>query len=64
LLVNGVLDGFMPIEDAYVLAGFGRPKEVRCVKARAHMGYPEANGVVWGWLGEVFGGDRSLSLRA
>jgi pimeloyl-ACP methyl ester carboxylesterase len=53
LLVNGELDGCMPIEDSLLLAEYGRPKEIRCVKGRAHMGYPEANGIVYPWLEEV-----------
>jgi hypothetical protein len=55
LLVNGELDGCMPMEDSLVLAEYGRPKEIRCVKGRAHMGYPEANGIVYPWLEEVLG---------
>ena len=55
LLINGVLDGCMPIEDSYVLAEYGRPKDIRAIRERAHMGYPEANGVVYPWLEEVLG---------
>lgn len=53
LLVNGTMDGCMPIEDSMVLAEYGSPKEMRFVKDRAHMGYPEANGIVYPWLEEV-----------
>jgi len=53
LLINGVLDGCMPVEDSMLLAEYGRPKEMRFVQKRAHMGYPEANGFVWPWLEEV-----------
>lgn len=53
LLVNGVLDGCMPVEDSMLLAEYGTPKEMRFVRGRAHMGYPEANGVVYSWLEEV-----------
>jgi pimeloyl-ACP methyl ester carboxylesterase len=53
LLVNGMLDGCMPVEDSMLLAEYGRPKEIRFVKGRAHMGYPEANGCVFPWLEEV-----------
>lgn len=53
LLINGELDGCMPIEDSLLLSEYGRPKEIRVVKNRAHMGYPEANGVVYPWLEEV-----------
>jgi hypothetical protein len=38
LLINGVLDGCMPIEDSMLLAEYGRPKEFRFVQNRAHMG--------------------------
>jgi pimeloyl-ACP methyl ester carboxylesterase len=53
LLVNGTLDGCMPIEDSMVLAEYGSSKEMRFVRGRAHMGYPEANGIVFPWLEEV-----------
>jgi hypothetical protein len=55
LLVNGVLDGCMPVEDSMLLAEYGSPKEMRFVRERAHMGYPEANGIVYPWLEEVIG---------
>ncbi|CAI6331699.1 unnamed protein product [Periconia digitata] len=53
LLINGVLDGCMPVEDSMLLAEYGSPKEMRFIRERAHMGYPEANGVVFPWLEEV-----------
>lgn len=53
LLVNGVLDGCMPVEDSMVLAEYGGPKEMRFLRDRLHMGYPEANGIVFPWLEEV-----------
>jgi len=53
LLINGTLDGCMPIEDSMVLAEYGSPKEMRFVLGRAHMGYPEANSIVYPWLEEV-----------
>jgi hypothetical protein len=53
LLINGVLDGCMPVEDSMVLAEYGTPKEMRFVRERLHMGYPEANGIVYPWLEEV-----------
>jgi hypothetical protein len=55
LLINGVLDGCMPVEDSTVLAEYGSVKEIRLVRERAHMGYPEANGVVFPWLESVMG---------
>jgi hypothetical protein len=45
----------MPIEDSMILAEYGSPKEIRFVKERAHMGYPEANSIVYLWLEEVMG---------
>jgi hypothetical protein len=38
LLVNGVLDGCMPVEDSLLLAEYGSVKELRMVQGRAHMG--------------------------
>ncbi|KAF1962635.1 pigment biosynthesis protein Ayg1 [Byssothecium circinans] len=55
LLINGVLDGCMPVEDSMLLAEYGSVKEMRFVRDRAHMGYPEANGVVFPWLEGVMG---------
>jgi hypothetical protein len=37
LLINGVLDGCMPIEDSMLLMEYGSPKEARFVQNRAHM---------------------------
>lgn len=53
LLVNGVLDGCMPIEDSMLLAEYGSPKEMRFMQQRLHMGYPEANSTVYPWMEEV-----------
>jgi pimeloyl-ACP methyl ester carboxylesterase len=53
LLVNGTLDGCMPIEDSSLLAEYGSPKEFRFVQGRYHMGYPEANSYVFPWLESV-----------
>jgi hypothetical protein len=61
LLINGVLDGCMPIEDSMLLAEYGSPKEMRFIQNRMHMGYPEANGIVYPWLEEVM---RSVPSRA
>ncbi|KAF2679751.1 pigment biosynthesis protein Ayg1 [Lentithecium fluviatile CBS 122367] len=55
LLVNGMLDGCMPVEDSMLLAEYGSKKEMRFVRGRAHMGYPEANGIVYPWLEGVMG---------
>lgn len=53
LLVNGMLDGCMPVEDSMLLAEYGSPKEMRFIRDRLHMGYPEANATVFPWLEEV-----------
>ncbi|KAK8215333.1 hypothetical protein M8818_001954 [Zalaria obscura] len=53
LLVNGMEDGLMPIEDSMLLFEYGSPKEARFVPGRLHMGYPEANGFVYPWMEQV-----------
>ncbi|OCK76943.1 pigment biosynthesis protein Ayg1 [Lepidopterella palustris CBS 459.81] len=53
LLVNGMLDGCMPVEDSMLLMEYGSPKEARFIQGRAHMGYPEANSVVYPWMEQV-----------
>ncbi|KAF2117332.1 pigment biosynthesis protein Ayg1 [Lophiotrema nucula] len=53
LLINGMLDGCMPVEDSLLLSEFGSPKEMRFMQGRLHMGYPEANSVVYPWMEEV-----------
>ena len=40
LLVNGMLDGCMPIEDSMLLMEYGSPKEARFYSGTYHMGYP------------------------
>ena len=53
LLVNGVMDGLMPIEDSYLCMSYGDPKEGRFYDGMQHMGYPPANECVWPWMEEV-----------
>ncbi|KAG9519049.1 alpha/beta-hydrolase, partial [Aureobasidium melanogenum] len=53
LLINGTIDGLMPIEDSMLLSEFGSPKEMRFVSHRLHMGYPEANSYVYPWMEQV-----------
>lgn len=53
LLINGVLDGCMPVEDSLLLCEYGSPKEIRMVQGRAHMGYPEANSHVYPWMESI-----------
>ncbi|KAI5272684.1 alpha/beta-hydrolase [Aureobasidium subglaciale] len=53
LLINGTIDGLMPIEDSMLLSEFGSPKEIRFISHRLHMGYPEANSYVYPWMEQV-----------
>ncbi|KAF2665301.1 alpha/beta-hydrolase [Microthyrium microscopicum] len=55
LLVNGVMDGCMPIEDSMLLMEYGTPKEGRFIQQRAHMGYPEAMPITFEWMEQVLG---------
>ena len=53
LLVNGTMDGLMPVEDTYLCLEHGRPKEARLYTGMLHMGYPPANECVWPWMEDV-----------
>ncbi|GAB1312369.1 Pigment biosynthesis protein Ayg1 [Madurella fahalii] len=53
LLINGTLDGLMPIEDSMMLFEYGTPKEARFFTGALHMGYPMANASVYPWMEEV-----------
>lgn len=53
LLVNGTLDGLMPIEDSMLLFEHGTPKEARFFTGALHMGYPMANNSVYPWMEAV-----------
>ncbi|KAK1461022.1 hypothetical protein CMEL01_15319 [Colletotrichum melonis] len=53
LLINGTLDGLMPIEDSMMLFEYGTPKEARFFSGALHMGYPMANGSVYPWMESV-----------
>jgi hypothetical protein len=55
LLVNGVDDGLMPVEDSMLCANYGRAKDMRLYPGMMHMGYPPANECVWPWMEEVMG---------
>lgn len=55
LLVNGTLDGLMPIEDSMLLFEYGSPKEARFFTGALHMGYPMANSSVYPWMEQVMG---------
>ncbi|KAK4117661.1 alpha/beta-hydrolase [Canariomyces notabilis] len=53
LLINGTLDGLMPIEDSMMLFEYGTPKEARFFTGALHMGYPMANASVYPWMEQV-----------
>jgi hypothetical protein len=58
LLVNGMKDGLMPIEDSMLLMEYGRAKEARFYSDYLHMGYgppPNANMSVYPWLESIMG---------
>ncbi|KAM0325104.1 hypothetical protein ACHAQA_007643 [Verticillium albo-atrum] len=50
LLINGMQDGLMPIEDSMMLFEYGTPKEARFFTGALHMGYPMANESVYPWM--------------
>ncbi|KAL2161111.1 hypothetical protein VTH06DRAFT_8330 [Thermothelomyces fergusii] len=58
LLVNGIQDGLMPIEDSMMLFQYGTVKEARFFSGALHMGYPLANGSVYPWMEEVMASVR------
>ncbi|KAJ5281737.1 hypothetical protein N7478_007109 [Penicillium angulare] len=53
LLLNGVDDGVVPIEDSMVLFNHGGPKEGRFFEGTVHMGYPHSLPVAYKWLEDV-----------
>ncbi|KAL2020485.1 hypothetical protein VTK56DRAFT_8370 [Thermocarpiscus australiensis] len=58
LLINGTLDGLMPIEDSMMLFEYGTPKEGRFFADALHMGYPMANASVYPWMEQVMASVR------
>jgi esterase/lipase len=60
LLINGMQDGLMPIEDSMLLFEHGTPKEARFVSGALHMGYPLANNFVYPWMEKVM--DAAVKL--
>lgn len=38
LLVNGLMDGLMPVEDSMLCANYGRAKDMRFYEGMQHMG--------------------------
>ena len=59
LLINGTLDGLMPIEDSMMLFEYGTPKEARFFSGALHMGYPMANASVYPWMESVMARERT-----
>ncbi|KAL4866544.1 hypothetical protein BDV12DRAFT_172655 [Aspergillus spectabilis] len=55
LLLNGVDDGVVPIEDCLMLFNHGDPKEGRFNPGLSHMGYPDSLAVAYKWLENVLG---------
>ncbi|KAH7159478.1 Alpha/Beta hydrolase protein [Dactylonectria estremocensis] len=53
LLLNGTLDGLMPIEDSMILFEYGSPKEARFFPDALHMGGPMAVSAAYQWMEEV-----------
>ncbi|KAK7424112.1 hypothetical protein QQX98_000722 [Neonectria punicea] len=53
LLLNGTLDGLMPIEDSMMLFEYGSPKEARFSPGALHMGNPTVNLAAYKWMEEV-----------
>ncbi|KAJ5647212.1 hypothetical protein N7490_003584 [Penicillium lividum] len=53
LLLNGVNDGVVPVEDSLVLFNHGGPKEGRFFEGMVHMGYPNSLPVSYKWLEDV-----------
>ncbi|KAF4985950.1 hypothetical protein FDECE_16209 [Fusarium decemcellulare] len=53
LLLNGTLDGLMPIEDSMMLFEHGSPKEARFFTGASHMGNPMAMLTAFSWMEEV-----------
>lgn len=53
LLLNGVDDGVVPIEDCHVLFNHGGPKEGRFFEGMVHMGYPNSLPVSYKWLEDL-----------
>ncbi|KAL6233789.1 hypothetical protein BDW75DRAFT_231663 [Aspergillus navahoensis] len=53
LLLNGIDDGVVPIEDCLLLFNHGSPKEGRFYPGLPHMGYPPTLEVAYKWLEDL-----------
>ncbi|KKK17909.1 pigment biosynthesis protein [Aspergillus ochraceoroseus] len=59
LLLNGVDDGVVPIEDCLILFNYGSPKEGRFFQGLPHMGYPHSLSPSYKWLEGILGSPPS-----
>ncbi|KAJ6155488.1 Heptaketide hydrolyase ayg1 [Penicillium chermesinum] len=59
LLLNGVDDGVVPIEDSLILFNHGGPKEGRFFEGMLHMGYPNSLPVSYKWLEDLLSPNAS-----
>ncbi|KAJ5176868.1 Heptaketide hydrolyase ayg1 [Penicillium canariense] len=59
LLLNGVDDGVVPIEDSLILFNHGGPKEGRFFEGLMHMGYPNSLPVAYKWFEEVLSPNKT-----
>ncbi|KAL4899004.1 hypothetical protein BDW74DRAFT_171839 [Aspergillus multicolor] len=55
LLLNGVDDGVVPIEDCILLLHHGNFKEARFYPGLPHMGYPDSLAEAYRWLEKLLG---------
>ncbi|KAF4966979.1 hypothetical protein FSARC_5418 [Fusarium sarcochroum] len=53
LLINGMADGLMPIEDSMMLLEHGSPKEARFIPGGLHMGNPQGLSFAFSWMEEL-----------
>ncbi|KAL1997204.1 hypothetical protein VTN49DRAFT_7351 [Thermomyces lanuginosus] len=63
LLLNGVDDGLVPIEDCLILFNHGSYKEGRFFENLPHMGYPDSLPVAYEWLEGLFPKNDELNLK-
>ncbi|KAH8702102.1 conidial pigment biosynthesis protein Ayg1 [Talaromyces proteolyticus] len=63
LLLNGVDDGVVPIEDCLVLFNHGSPKEGRFIEKLPHMGYPNTLPVAYEWFEKLLAKNAEPGLK-
>jgi hypothetical protein len=59
LLANGMEDSAFPIEDSILVALRGRPKDIRILEGRGHMGRPGGEEIVYDWINQVVHGKET-----